>query len=66
VKQMVSGPERTTPIRFMESSQSQILLQGIELGFAWTIALDKMDGTMTVSLVNREDAFMLFGACTPN
>jgi hypothetical protein len=65
-KQMVSGPERTTPIRFMESSQSQILLQGIELGFAWTIALDKMDGTMTVSLVNREDAFMLFGACTPN
>jgi hypothetical protein len=65
-KQVVTGPERTTPIRFMESGQSQILLQGMELGFAWTISLDRMDGTMTLSLVNREDAFVLFGACTPN
>jgi hypothetical protein len=65
-KKTVVGPERTTQIRFMESGERQILLQGLELGLAWTIALDKMDGTMTVSLINRDDAFVLFGACTPN
>jgi hypothetical protein len=65
-KKTVVGPARTTPIRLMEAGESQLLLQGTELGFAWTIALDKADGTMTLSLVNREDAYMLFGACTPN
>jgi hypothetical protein len=37
---------------------------GPELGFAWTIVLDRIDGTMSVTLVNREDAFVIFGACT--
>jgi hypothetical protein len=64
-KKTVTGPQRTTPIRFMETGQSQILLQGTELGFAWTIVLDRMDGAMAVTLVNREDTLVLFGACTP-
>jgi hypothetical protein len=64
-KKTVTGPQRTTPIRFMETGESQILLQGTELGFAWTIVLDRMDGAMAVTLVNREDALVLFGACTP-
>jgi hypothetical protein len=54
----VVGSARTTPI--------QILLQGTELDFAWTVVLDKDDGTITVTLVNRDDAFLLFGACTPD
>jgi hypothetical protein len=65
-KKTVVGPARTTPIRFMEAGTGQLLLQGTELGFAWSIALDTADGTMTLSLVNRDDAYMLFGACTPN
>jgi hypothetical protein len=65
-KKAVVGPARATPIRLMESTEHQILLQGTELGFAWTVVLDKDDGTMTVALVNRDDAFLLFGACTPD
>jgi len=65
-RKTIVGPQRTTAIRFIESAESQILLQGTELGFAWTVALDKQDGTMTLTLVNREDAYVLFGACTPN
>ncbi|SDI55835.1 hypothetical protein [Paraburkholderia phenazinium] len=65
-KKTVVGPARTTPIRFMETGAGQLLMQGTELGFAWAIALDTADGTMTLSLVNRDDAYMLFGACTPN
>ncbi|MEA3131713.1 MAG: hypothetical protein QOF46_3508, partial [Paraburkholderia sp.] len=39
-------------------------LQGTEFSFAWTIVLDKVDGAISVTLLNREDALVLFGACT--
>jgi len=61
----VAGPERATSIRFMDNGPAQILLQGTELGYAWTIALDKVAGSLAVTLVNREDTLVLFGACTP-
>nr|WP_200567240.1 hypothetical protein [Paraburkholderia aspalathi] len=65
-RKTIVGPQRATSIRFIETSESQIFLQGTERGFAWTIALDRTDGTMTGSLVNSEDAYVLFGACTPD
>lgn len=64
-KKTVSGPQRTTPVRLMDNGQSQILMQGTELGYAWTLVVDKDDGSLTVSLVNRDDMLVLFGACTP-
>jgi hypothetical protein len=48
----------------MQTDESQIVLQGTEFSFAWTIVLDRVDGTIGVTLVNREDALVLFGACT--
>ena len=64
-KKSIGGPKRSTQILFMEKSESQILLQGTELGHAWTLALDQMNGKMAVTLVDREGAFVLFGSCTP-
>jgi hypothetical protein len=64
-QKMIVGPKRTTPIVFIDKSNEQILLQGTELGYAWTLALDQEDGTMTVTMVNREEVFVLFGSCTP-
>jgi hypothetical protein len=64
-KMVVIGPKRTTPIVSIEKSEQQILLQGTELGFAWTIALDQNSGEMSGSFVNREEVFVLFGSCTP-
>jgi hypothetical protein len=61
----IVGPQRTTPILFQDKSDDQILLQGKELGYAWTLALAQDNGTMTVTMVNREGAFVLFGSCTP-
>jgi hypothetical protein len=63
-KKTIAGPEHTTPIRWIENGESQILLEGTERGFAWTIALDKADGTLTGTIVDRADAFVLFGDCT--
>ncbi|MFO1206946.1 MAG: hypothetical protein U1E63_14710 [Burkholderiales bacterium] len=64
-KKTVSGPQRTSPMQFLEKSEKQLLLQGTELGYAWTIALDQVSGKMMVTLVDRDGAFVLFGSCTP-
>jgi hypothetical protein len=61
----VIGPKRTTEILLLEKSETQLLLQGRESGFGWTIALEAEDGQMTVTLASIKGAFVLFGACTP-
>lgn len=61
----IAGPNRTTQIRFLDTSADQVLMQGTELGYAWTIALDKSDGSMSMTFVNAEDTFVVFGHCTP-
>jgi hypothetical protein len=59
------GPRRTSAIQLLEKSDRQLLLQGTELGFGWTVALDPETGKIVVTLVDREGAIVLFGACTP-
>jgi hypothetical protein len=60
----VVGPKRTATIERMDKTDTQILLQGTELGYAWTIVLDAATGKISTTLANREGVFVLFGACT--
>jgi hypothetical protein len=64
-RKVIVGPKRTSPIRSMDKDDKQILLQGTELGLAWSMALNSADGKMVLTLNNREGAFVLFGSCTP-
>jgi hypothetical protein len=64
-KKAIVGPRRTTPIVSMDKSLNQILLQGTELGYAWSVALDTNSGKLAATLVDRESVMVLFGACTP-
>ena len=64
-KQAVVGPKRSSPIKSIERSPGQMLLQGTELGFAWTLALDTASGKLVASFANGESAIIVFGACTP-
>jgi hypothetical protein len=64
-KKAIAGPKQSTPIVSMDNSDYQILLQGKEHGYAWTLALDQESGKMTATMVNREGVFVLFGSCTP-
>jgi hypothetical protein len=64
-KMVMIGPKRTSPIASIERSEQQILMQGTELGSAWTLALDQVSGELSGSLVNREEVFVIFGSCTP-
>ena len=61
----ITGPRRVTPIKFMEKDDKQILLQGTELGFGWTLALDQRVGEMSLTFVDRSGAVVLTGMCTP-
>ena len=49
-KKAIIGPHRTAEIRFMEPSEGQLLLQGTELGYAWSVALDTKTGAISTTL----------------
>lgn len=59
----ILGEKHMSPIRDIEKKGQQLLLQGREMGYAWTVGVDLADGGMTLTLVNREGAFVLFGHC---
>jgi hypothetical protein len=64
-KNMIGGTKHTTSIVSMDKSDQQLLLQGKELGYGWTLALDQEGGKFSATLVNREGVFVLFGSCIP-
>jgi hypothetical protein len=64
-RKAVVGPKRESPIRTMEQSEGQLLLQGTEQGYGWTIALNRQSGKTVVTILNRNGAIVVFGACTP-
>jgi hypothetical protein len=55
----------TTPIRELDKSADQVLLQGIESGLGWTIAIDSGSGTMHATMAGQDGAIILSGSCTP-
>ncbi len=63
-KKAVIGPHTTSDILLQDKSGKQLLLQGREAGFGWTIVVDQEGGEMTVTLTNRNGAYVLYGACT--
>lgn len=65
IKKTISGTQRITPIEAVADTGSQLLLRGTELGYGWTLALDRASGRMSATLTDAEGAFVMFGACTP-
>lgn len=63
-KSEVAGTHRTTPIRQLDKSATQLLLQGIEGGLGWTIAIDSEDGGMHATMAGEDGAIVLSGSCT--
>lgn len=64
-KKLIIGPKRSSPINVMEKDAQQILLQGTELGLAWSMALNTANGKMVTTFSSRDGAYVLFGSCTP-
>lgn len=59
-----SGDKQTSPIKTYEKTNTQLVLQGIENGHGWSIAVHRDDGRMSTVLSGEELSFILFGVCT--
>ena len=64
-KKTVTGPHAEARIAALEKTDAQLLLQGVEIGHAFALALDRESGRMTATLNDANGAFILFGSCTP-
>jgi hypothetical protein len=62
-KKLVIGPKRVTPIMFIDKNEKQVLLQGHELGFGWTMVVDA-EGRLITSMIDHSGAFLMYGSCT--
>lgn len=64
-KRAVVGPALSAPILLMDRAEDQLILQGREGSFGWTLVLESQSGRYTVTLADRNGAFVWFGSCTP-
>jgi hypothetical protein len=60
-----SGENRQTPIGTLKKEEGWIFVQGIELGRAFSFAIEEETGMLTAAVVRRGMTVSVFGACTP-
>ena len=60
-----SGEDRTTPIRNQERSDGRIILQGFEMGRAFSFVINEKSGIASVAIATNELTISVFAACTP-
>ena len=60
-----SSEQRTTPVASVSRADGLIVLQGQELGRAFTLLLDESSGRVSMATVRDSVVVNVFGACTP-
>ena len=67
-----SEDKRTSKIKSMEFLDSKLFLQGaddgvegVRDGLAWSMSISQDTGRLEVSAAGGNEAFVIFGACTP-
>jgi hypothetical protein len=59
-----TGRKEVSPIKNIEQTGTQLILQGVENGHGWSIAVDQNTGRMTTLASGEDLGFIIFGACT--
>ena len=60
-----SGLNRTTPIKHVDRQDGTIVLQGFEMGRAFSWVITEATGQVTVAVAFEGAAVAVFGSCTP-
>jgi hypothetical protein len=60
-----SGLNRTTPIEHVDRRDGTIVLQGFEMGRAFSWIITEVTGQVTVAVAFDGAAVAVFGSCTP-
>ena len=59
-----SGEKSVSPVKNMERNGDHLILQGVEQGRGWDIAIDMKTGTMSGAVVGDAVSILVFGICT--
>lgn len=59
-----SGNDAVSPVKNTERSGDHLLLQGVENGRGWDVAINTKSGRMSGAGVGDAVSFLVFGACT--
>lgn len=59
-----TGEERTSSIASMATDSGELILQGVQLGRAWSATISQEGGKMVLAVAGDGVAFIVFGACT--
>ncbi len=59
-----SGAAVDAAIDSVRHSKGTMFLQGAQEAFAWSMAIDEQDGSMTLTVANTDNGMVVFGACT--
>ena len=58
-----SGDERAADIASQQVDQDRLILQGVQSGAAWSLAVSQKTGVMSLSISGDEAAIVAFGTC---
>jgi hypothetical protein len=59
-----SGEARETKIESLKHEDGKLILQGVQLGKAWSAVINEETGKTTIIGANDEAGFVVFAACT--
>jgi hypothetical protein len=61
----IHSPYRKSLLRaaHVTTNAQSIVMQGTDLAFAWSALINKTTGALTVSVADREGAYVVFGQC---
>lgn len=64
-KMQVKTPYRNAelPIQNVSNNTKSLILQGTSLEFVWAATVNRTTGRLTVSIADREGAYVIFGQC---
>lgn len=64
-KKEVHSPFRTDLLKVQHTTvnREQLIMQGSDYLFAWSAMIKKKDGAFTISIADREGAYVVFGSC---
>jgi hypothetical protein len=58
------GGERIAEIGALTIQEGELLLQGVQAGHGWTMAISRGTGAMSLTIAGDGSGFVVFGTCT--
>jgi hypothetical protein len=64
-KMSIKAPYRKTnlPIESLKNNQKSLILQGTDLEFVWAANIQRATGKITITIADKEGAYVMFGQC---